>query len=486
MTKSFDEQVVSFPHDFLWGGAIAANQAEGAYDIDGKGLSVADLHAYINKENRDDRREDFSVRNSNESLELNPMYYYPKQHGIDFYHTYKQDLALMQKMHLKCFRTSFQWSRIFPNGDEEKPNEKGLSFYDALIDEMSKNNIEPIMTISHYEMPVHLIKQYGGWANRKLVDFYARFCEVLFDRYHEKVKYWITFNQINLLTFNSLGLLNTHQGNFLEATYQSVHHQLVAQAIAKRTALNYGLDLQVGTMLSDKIAYPATCKPEDILFNLRKNQMQFFFSDVALRGYYPGYAFRYFDENGIKIDFLPGDENLLHTYTMDYLAFSYYYTKINDSTKNSFEPLDKSKNPYLKSSEWGWEIDPLGLRTALNTYYDRYQCPLFITENGFGAKDIVEKDGTIHDAYRIQYIKDHLLQLYEAIKDGVEVLGYCIWSPIDIVSCSSAEMSKRYGLIYVDIDDYGKGSGKRILKDSYFWYRDVIKSNGSILADNSC
>ncbi|KUO75195.1 MAG: beta-glucosidase [Clostridia bacterium BRH_c25] len=466
-----------FPGDFLWGGAIAANQAEGAFDVDGKGLSIADFHAHEYKQNRDDRREDFTLKNTRETLTIDHKKYYPKQQGIDFFHTYKQDLSLMREMGLKCLRTSFNWARIFPKGDEIEPNQKGLRFYDQLIDEMLANNIEPVMTISHYELPVHLVKEYGGWGNRKLVDFYVRLCEVLFQRYSNKVEYWITFNQINLLTFNSLGLLQENYDNMLQATYQAVHHQFVAQAMAKKIASKYD-KVMVGTMLSDKIAHPATCKPEDILFNMRKNQMQFLFSDVAMRGFYPGYALRYFADNNINIVFESGDEELLSTFTMDYLSFSYYYTKINDASKNTYEPTDKCKNPYLAASEWGWEIDPLGLRTALNTYYDRYNCPLFITENGLGARDTVDLDGGIHDPYRIRYVNDHLIQMREAIRDGVELVGYCAWSPIDIVSCSSAEMSKRYGFIYVDIDDEGKGSGKRILKDSYFWYRDVIKTNG--------
>lgn len=471
----------AFPQDFLWGGAIAANQAEGACKEGGKGLSIADLHFYTSEKTYGSMKEDAALKNIKQSLVLDPNKYYPKQSGIDFYHTYKEDLALMQQMGLQCFRTSFNWSRIFPNGDEEQPNEEGLLFYDRLIDEMLALGIEPLMTISHYEMPIHLVSQYGGWANRNLVNFFSRFCEVLFERYYSKVKYWITFNQINLISFNSVGLLRDRYENYQQATYQAIHHQLIAQAMAKKIASQYRSDLMVGTMLSDKIAYPATCKPEDQLFSLRKNQMQYFFSDVSMRGHYPGYAFRFFEENGFQVEFAPEDEQLLRQNPMDYLAFSYYYTKLNDSFKDSFDPTDKSSNPYLRSSDWGWEIDPLGLRIALNNYYDRYECPLFITENGLGARDVVEANGAIHDPYRISYINDHLVQIAEAIHDGVEVLGYCLWTPIDIVSCGTAEMSKRYGLIYVDRDDEGHGSGKRLLKDSFFWYKDVIRSNGENL-----
>ena len=476
--------VQPFPESFMWGGAIAANQAEGAFDEDGKGLSIADFHFYTEKKEYGSLREDAALKNTKNSLVLDSNRYYPKQTGINFYHTYKEDLELMGRMGLRCLRTSFNWARIFPNGDDPTPNEAGLLFYDRLIDEMIHYGIEPIMTISHYEMPLTLVEKYGGWANRELVGFFARFCEVLFERYHFKVKYWITFNQINLISFNSVGLLREKYDNFLEATYQAIHHQFIAQALAKKIALQYGPDILVGTMLSDKIAYPATCKPEDIIFNLRKNQMQYFFSDVAMRGYYPGYAYRYFEENNINVKFMPGDEDILKTYPMDYLAFSYYYTKINDSARNTFDPVDKSRNPYLKASDWGWEIDPIGLRVALNNYYDRYQCPLFITENGFGARDVVEADGSVHDTYRIQYLADHLQQIAEAIHDGVKVMGYCLWTPIDIVSCGTAEMSKRYGLIYVDIDDKGQGSGKRLLKDSYHWYQKLIKTNGKILKES--
>ena len=473
-------QKANFPKDFMWGGAISANQAEGAYAAAGKGLSIADFHAYVSKKNRDDRAEHATIVNTRSSLIDDKSKYFPKRNGIDFYHTYKEDIALFKELGLKCFRTSINWARIFPNGDEEIPNENGLLFYDSLIEELLKNDIQPVITISHYEIPVHLVTEYGGWYSRRVVDCYENLCRVLFKRYAGKVKYWITFNQINLLSFNSLGILEEFTINELEATYQAVHHQFIAQAKAKKIAKAYGDIFQIGTMLSDKIAHPATCKPEDVLFNYRKNQMEYLFSDVAMRGYYPGYAKRFFEENNIEIIFAEDDKELLKDNTMDFLSFSYYYTKVNDAQKNSFNPMDKSKNPYLKATEWGWEIDPLGLRTALNQYYDRYQCPLFLTENGIGERDFVV-EGKIHDAYRIQYLKDHFVQMSEAIKDGVELIGYCLWSPIDIVSCSSAEMEKRYGLIYVDLDDKGRGSGKRIKKDSFYWYKSIIEMNGASL-----
>jgi Beta-glucosidase/6-phospho-beta-glucosidase/beta-galactosidase len=471
----------SFPHNFLWGGAISANQAEGAYDVAGKGMSIADYHAYGSKEKFIDKSEEADIKNSNESLIINSSLYYPKHNAVSFYHYYKEDIALMKEMGFKCFRTSISWVRIFPNGDDLKPNEEGLKFYDDLIDDLIANGIEPVITLSHYEMPVHIIKKYNGWASRETIVLFERFCNVLFKRYAYKVKYWITFNQINLLSFNTLGFLENSKENKLKVTFQCVHHQFIAQALAKKAALKYNKDMMVGTMLSDKIAYPATCKPDDVLFNTIKNQMQYFFSDVAMRGFYPHYAFRYFEENNIDIIFEKGDEELLKEYTMDYLAFSYYYTKINDSTKNSYLPRDKSVNPYLKKSDWGWEIDPQGLRIALNNYYDRYNCPLFVAENGFGAVDKIEEDGSIKDDYRISYLREHIYQMKEAIKDGVELFGYTMWSPMDIVSCGTGEMKKRYGLIYVDLDDYGNGTLKRTKKDSFYWYKKVIASNGEEL-----
>lgn len=471
-----------FPLNFLWGGAIAANQADGAYREGGKGLSIADCHPYIKKEKRDDRGEDAAVKNDESSLAINPALYYPKQHGIGFYHTFHEDLTRMKEMGMKCFRTSFDWSRIYPRGDELIPNEEGLHYYDELLDAILSGGMEPVMTISHYEMPVHLVKTYGGWLGRETLNFFERYLETLFSRYHSKVKYWITFNQINLLTFNSLGILADQSENFKEAVYQGVHHQFVASALAKKIAGNYPENIMVGTMISDKIAHPASCRPEDVLFSLKKNQLQFLFPDVQLRGEYPGYASRYFEEEKIHIRMEAGDEALLKAFPMDFLAMSYYYTKINDSSKNSFEAMDKCSNPYLEKSEWGWEIDPLGLRTALNTYSDRYPgIPLFITENGLGARDHLELDGKVHDPYRIAYLKAHIEQMKEAVADGVDLMGYCLWSPIDIVSCSSAEMSKRYGCIYVDQDDEGRGSKKRYCKDSFFWYQKVIKSNGEEL-----
>lgn len=468
-----------FPENFLWGGGIAANQAEGAFDLDGKGMSIADFHAYSPKNAINDRAEFSTIPNLESALTIDPEKYYPKQEGIDFYSHYEDDINLFSELGIKCFRTSINWTRIYPTGIEEFPNEDGLKFYDRLIDKLIDAGIEPVITLSHYDIPVYLVETLGGWDHKDMIELFMKFSKVVLDRYAKKVKYWITFNQINMMTFNSLGILDDGKGNLLQRKFQGVHNQFVAQALVKKHAKQLD-NVLIGTMLSDKIAHPASCHPNDVWFNYQKNQMEYFFSDIAMRGEYPAYAYKFFSDHDLIISIEESELDLLRENTCDYLSFSYYYTKTNDHRVNSFEQMDKSINPYLKKSEWGWEIDPLGLRTACNQYYDRYQCPLFITENGFGAKDNVVEN-KIRDSYRIEYLHDHFVQMSNAIDDGVEIIGYCLWSPIDIVSCSSAEMDKRYGVIYVDIDNEGKGSKKRIKKDSFDWYKEVIKTNGASL-----
>lgn len=343
--------------------------------------------------------------------------------------------------------------------------------------------MEPLITISHYEMPLNLTLNYKGWYSREVIDFFERYCKTLFDRYGDRVKKWIVVNQINLIvheSFNHLGVAEDVVDNMLEAEYQAVHNEMVGCARAARYAHSLNRDLQIGVMLCGGPDYPASCKPEDVLAAMRHNQMEYFFSDVLLRGRYPGYAFHYFEENGIDIEFGADDEEELKN-TADFLAFSYYYTRI--VSRESFENgNDAVRNPNLPANPWGWSIDPTGLRFMLNEFYDRYQCPIYITENGCGNYDRLEEDGKIHDPYRVDYYRAHIEQMKLAIMDGVDLRGYYLWAPMDIVSCSSSEMSKRYGFIYVDIDDYGKGSGKRIKKDSFAWYQKVIRTNGEDLA----
>jgi len=476
MTKSV------FPQDFLWGGAIAANQAEGAWQEGHKGLCLADINEYTDKIalEKKGNREMTSEEVQRHLDNVNGVY--PKREAIDFYHTYKQDLALLRETGMNSFRTSINWARIFPNGDEKEPNEEGLKYYDGLIDEILRLGMEPMITVSHYEMPLHLSLKYNGWANRKTIGFFVHYCEVLFKRYKGKVKYWILVNQINLIkheSYNHLGILADRVDNLEEAKYQGVVNELVACARATKIGHQIDKSFKIGMMLCDWIAYPASCKPEDVFAAMKANQMEYFYGDVLLRGKFPGYAKRFFEDRHFNITLTQQDLRDFKN-TADFLSFSFYYTKImDDESYRNHE--DGKKNPYLKANPWGWAIDPIGLRTTLNQYYDRYQCPIYITENGFGMFDTLTEDGKVHDDYRIGYLKAHVESIQEALKDGVDVRGYYPWGPIDIVSCSSSEMEKRYGFIYVDLNNKLEGSAKRIKKDSFYWYQKVVGSNGEDL-----
>ena len=470
-----------FPRDFMWGGAVAANQLEGAWDIDGKGICVADINEFQDNIAIEKKGNKELTRAYVEEAAASTDKIFPKRHGIDFYHTYKEDLKLLAGLGLKTFRTSINWSRIFPNGDDQMPNEAGLRFYNDLFDEIIKNGMEPMITISHYEMPLHLTTAYKGWYSREVIDFFVKYCNTVFDRYAGKVKYWIIINQINLIgheSFNHLGVAEDVVDDLKSAKYQAVHNEMVACARATKYAHEHYPEMQIGMMLCGGPDYPASCKPEDMLATLKHNQMEYFFSDVLLRGYYPGYAFRFFEDNHIQVEFGEHDEEDLKN-TADFFSFSYYYTQI--CSKESYENGNEVyRNKELPANPWGWTIDPIGFRILLNEFYDRYRKPIYVTENGIGCYDKLE-DGQIHDSYRVDYLRDHIAQMKEAIKDGVDVRGYYAWGPIDIISCSSSEMSKRYGFIYVDLDDYGKGSGERIKKDSYAWMQKVIASNGEDL-----
>lgn len=459
-----------FPQDFLWGGAVAANQVEGAYREAGKGLSTSDVQPQGIFGDVVERREgDVGI----------------KDVAIDFYHQYPQDIALFAEMGFKCLRTSIAWTRIFPHGDEDQPNEAGLAFYDSLFDEMTKYGIQPVVTLSHYEMPWELVKKHGGWGNRKTIGFFEHYARTVFQRYQHKVKYWLTFNEINMSLHAPLTGVGLAAGSSKAEIYQAIHHQLVASAKAVKACHEIIPDAKIGNMLLGGLMYPLSCQPQDVWETLQQNRTWLFFGDVQCRGEYPGYMLRYFRENNITLDITPEDRQALKT-TIDFISFSYYMTgcvtadeELNRKSRGNI--LDMVPNPHLPSSEWGWQIDPTGLRILLNMLWDRYQKPLFIVENGLGAKDKISADGAIHDDYRISYLNDHLVQVAEAIDDGVEVMGYTSWGPIDIVSASKAEMSKRYGFIYVDRDDHGEGTLTRRRKDSFYWYSEVIASNGESL-----
>ncbi|PZF90929.1 beta-glucosidase [Listeria ivanovii] len=475
-----------FPKDFLWGGAIAANQAEGAFQVDGKGISLADLHKYhtdkTNEEISDEQHKGVSLAEIKANI-ADKTSYYPKRHGIDFYHTYPEDLALLAEMGFKTFRTSIDWTRIFPTGEEDEPNEAGLKYYDHLIDKIIELGMEPIITILHYETPVDIVLKHGGWHNRKVIDLFVKYGKTVLDRYSQKVKYWIVINQINLIQFepfNSTAIPNDAADDYLSATYQAVHNQFVASAQIYEYGKTINPEFMIGTMLADCTAYPYSCDPDDIVLAMKRNRMEYFYADVAFQGEYPQYALNYFDENGIKVEITPEDKALLSKNTMDYLALSYYYSQMVDSKKNDLDPASIAPNPHLKANPWGWAVDPKGLYNALSQYWDRYHKPIIIAENGFGMYDKLEH-GEVNDDYRIDYLSAHLKEMKRAMYDGVEVIAYCAWGPIDIVSCSSAQMEKRYGFIYVDLDNEGKGTGKRIKKKSFSWYKKVIASNGQDL-----
>ncbi len=475
---------MTLPKDFLWGGALAAHQFEGGWNEAGKGPSVVDVMT---------AGAHGVPRQITETIEEDK--FYPNHEAIDFYHRYKEDIALFAEMGLKCLRTSIGWSRIFPKGDEAEPNEAGLQFYDDVFDELLKHGIEPVITLSHFEMPLHLAREYGGFRSRKVAEYFAKFAEVCFNRYKDKVTYWMTFNEINnkmdvnnpLFLWTNSGVSVKEGENAKEVMYQAGHHELLASAWAVAKGKEINPAFQIGAMVSHVPIYPYSSNPEDVMLAEEYMRQRYFFPDVQVRGYYPSYALKEFEREGYHIPFEEGDEESLRKGKVDYLGFSYYMSTTvksdtvsdhNGDIVNGALPHGVD-NPYIKSSDWGWSIDPTGLRYTLNRFYDRYQIPLFIVENGFGAIDQVEEDGSIHDPERIQYLASHIEALKKAIEyDGVDLIGYTPWGIIDIVSFTTGEMKKRYGMIYVDRDNEGNGSMKRLKKDSFSWYQNVIATNG--------
>ena len=472
--------------NFLWGGATAANQCEGGYEENGRGPGIVDVIPWGG--NR------FPVMLGEMDYKTLPEdSFYPSHEAIDMYHHYKEDVALFAEMGFKCYRFSFSWSRIFPTGEEEIPNQAGLDFYEDLIDELLKYKIEPVVTICHFDVPLALEQKYGSWRNRKLIDCYLKYCKAIFTRFRGKVKYWITFNEINMLMhlpFMGAGIRFEKGENRKQEQYQAAHHELVASALATKLAHEINPEFKIGCMLAAGNFYPYSCNPEDVWEGIKKDRENYFFIDVQARGEYGCYAKRMFEREGIRLEMQENDLQILKENTVDFISFSYYASRCASADK---EVLKKStagnvmksvRNPYLQVSEWGWQIDPLGLRITLNTLYDRYQKPLFIVENGLGAVDVVEPDGSIQDDYRIRYLEAHIKALMQAVEeDGVELIGYTPWGCIDLVSASTGEMEKRYGFIYVDKDNSGKGTLKRRRKKSFEWYRQVISTNGACLRE---
>ena len=488
---------MGFPENFLWGGAVAANQCEGAFLEDGKKLSVPDMLL------------GGDVNTPRTFLpKLDDSAFYPSHEAIDFYHRYKEDIALFAEMGFKCFRLSINWGRIYPNGDDEEPNEAGLAFYDAVFDECKKYGIEPLVTLCHYEIPWNIVTTYGGFSNRKVIDLFVKYATTCFERYKDKVKYWLTFNEINIPCMHAGGIgplyglgvmdeediqsdhripLDQLKYN-IQRTYEALHNEFVASALTVKAGHAINPDFMIGNMIAHETTYPLTPNPQDVLACMNVDDLHNnFCGDVQVRGEYPSFMWRYFKENGIDTSFITEeDKKILKEGTVDMYTFSYYMTNCvtvdENAEKTSGNMSLGAKNPYLKASDWGWQIDPDGLRYTLNVLHGRYpDTPLMVVENGFGAFDTVEEDGSIHDDYRINYFRPHLIAMREAIEDGVPLIGYTTWGPIDLVSAGTGQYAKRYGFIYVDRHDDGTGDFSRSKKDSFYWYKKAIESNGEDL-----
>ena len=476
----------SFPEGFLWGGATAANQCEGAYKEDGRGLSSVDVVPYGPERMRVNRGE-------RKMLSCEPGFIYPAHEAIDFYHHYKEDIRLFAEMGFKCYRMSIAWTRILPNGDDDTPNAKGIAFYRSVFEECRKYGIEPLVTIDHFDTPIALIERYGGWRDRRMIDAYIKYCRVIFDAFGDLVKYWITFNEINMLlhmSFMGAGIYFEPGENKEQIKYTAAHHELIASARAVKLAHEMMPGCMVGCMLAAGQFYPYTCDPADIWDGLEKDRDNYFFIDVQARGEYPVWAWKRMERENVTPPIKDGDLEILKEGPVDFVAFSYYCSRCTTADPEVFAKNARPGNavfravynPYLKSTEWGWQIDPLGLRVTANTLYDRYQKPIFVVENGLGAVDKPDENGEIHDSYRIEYMRAHLEALRDAVcEDGIPIIGFTSWGCIDLVSASSGEMKKRYGMIYVDKDDQGNGTLERRRKDSFYWYQNVIRTNGAEL-----
>lgn len=483
-----------FPEGFLWGGATAANQCEGAWNEDGKGMSVADCSTYKPKVDPKDYVAQHGITDADikAAMESDDISLYGKRHGIDFYHRYKEDLDLFAEMGFKVLRVSIAWTRIFPTGIEEEPNEKGLKFYEDLFTEMRKRNIEPLVTLHHYEMPLYLSNNYDGWYQRPVVDMFIKFCKIVFKRYKNLVKYWLTFNEIDSVfrhPFTTIGLVTDRypKEKLEEIIYQSLHHQFVASSLATKYMREIIPGAQMGCMLTRTLTYPENCDPRNCLLALKDNRDNYFYGDVQVFGEYPKFIKNQWEKKGINIKMESGDEEILKLYTVDFVSFSYYMSLVSSIDAEKKEKVNGNltsgvKNPYLDVTEWNWQVDPMGLHYSLIDMYDRYRKPLFIVENGLGSKDKLEEDGSIQDDYRIAYFRDHIDAIGNAVEDGVEVMGYTPWGCIDIVSMSTCQISKRYGFIYVDADDLGNGTYDRKKKKSFEWYKKVISTNGADLS----
>ena len=474
--------MAKFPETFLWGGASAAVQMEGGWQEGGKGVNVADIQICRAHDahggNVNYTRQSLTERVA-DVFSDHPVHHYPKHEAVDFYHRYPEYIELMKQAGFKAFRMSISWARIFPNGDDAQPNAAGIAYYRQVFEALHEAGITPIVTLSHYDMPLTVVQHHQGWYGRETIEMYVNYARTCFEQFHDLVPYWIAVNQINLIfgeSFSSLGMIMDEYEDFTAAKYQAVHHEFVANALLVRAAKVIDPQIQVGVMLADQMTYPLNSDPQACEQALEANRMKdYFYSDVQLRGEYPGYAKRYFKEHHITIQMEPGDAELIKENTMDFLAVAYYYSHCVDASGK------KVANPFTKATQWGWTIDPTGLYIAMSSYWDRYHVPMMIAENGIGVEETLDSEGQIHDDYRIAYHREHIAQMRKLIEDEVELFAYTLWSPFDIVSGNSCEMEKRYGLIYVDVDNKGQGTRKLVKKDSYAWYRHVIETEGEEL-----
>ena len=488
---------MSFKDGFLWGGATAASQHEGGYNLGGRGLSTFDAVTgggfqkprKVTYKTTEGKIEETSI----DSTMTGPVpvgtigyirenIYYPSHQATDFYHHHKEDIALMAEMGFKCFRMSISWSRICPKGMYEI-NEEGLQFYDDIFDELLKYHIEPVVTINHFDMPLYLADHFDGWSDRRVIDYFLFYARTVFERYKDKVKYWMTFNEINVLSgWCQIGVHNNCPQNL----FQAHHHIFVASAKTVLLGHEINPQNQIGMMVSYTPSYPMTCRPEDVMEAIQFNRQKHFYMDVQVKGYCPEYQLKEFERNNIHIQMEKDDLEIIQKGTVDFVGFSYYMSTVSSTDPNAEKTEGNQfiacKNPYLSTSDWGWTVDPLGLRIALNEIYDRYHKPMFIVENGLGAPDTVNEDGSIDDDYRIEYLKNHIQAMKDAVEyDGVDLIGYTPWGCIDIVSAGTGEMKKRYGFVYVERYDDGTGDFSRKKKKSFDWYKNVIESNGNNL-----
>jgi len=442
-----------FPENFLWGVSLAAHQCEGCFEGDGKGRGISE-------------KEEFH----------NPM--------SDFYHRYAEDIEKLSELGIHAFRMSIDWSRIYPDPWGE-PNPIGISYYRDLLTKLKEKGIQPIVTLSHYEMP-YLISKINGFTSKESIDLFMKYVRTCYENFGDLVHYWLTFNELNCEHMPGHNKMNgiISDENHLEWDYVALNNKLVCSALAVKLLHEMYPDAEIGNMIGYFPIYPQTSNPKDFLKMMQKtNLLHHICLEVQCNGRYPYFAEAYFRQNNIDIQLTEEEKEILKEGTVDFISMSYYCSNVvtykYDMPRRSGNQIGGIDNEYLSKNEWGWTIDPEGLRIVLNDCYQRYQKPIIIVENGLGAYDRKEEDNAIHDDYRIEYFHNHLTELAKAVvEDGVDVFGYCLWSAIDIVSVSANTISKRYGLIYVDADDDGNGSFDRFRKDSFYYYQKVVASNG--------